>query len=261
MCKLWFYLFTGDSSAESDGERPLGGTHYYNRLAQRVSAALSVPTAHGALYEIDTRLRPQGAQGPLAVTLEAFAKYQREAAWSWEHMALTRARVMVGSEGARDKLSAIIETVLTRAREPDKLREAVLKMRGEMAQHKPAKGQLDVKLLRGGLVDLEFAVHFLQLRDGIALQPDLSEAIDELVAAGYLPGETIAAHDLMARALVAGRLLAPDLSEEPPKSAASALANACQCETYPALLRSLSEARQCVAAIWKQTFDLKLEID
>lgn len=255
------YLFTGDTSAESDGERPLGGTQYYNRLAQRVSAALSVPTAQGALYEIDTRLRPQGAQGPLAVTLDAFAKYQYEAAWTWEHMALTRARVLVGSDSARTRLDTIIADVLTQTRDPANLREAILEMRSEMAKHKPAKGLLDVKLMRGGLVDLEFAVHFLQLREGIALQPDLSKAVDELVAAGHLPSETREAHDLMTRALVAGRLFAPYLSEEPPKSAASALAKACQCETYSALLRRLGEARQIVAAIWRQTFELKLEIE
>ncbi|MCV5707315.1 hypothetical protein OFN27_29540, partial [Escherichia coli] len=75
-----------------DGGRPLGATLYFNRLAQRVSAALSVPTAEGALYEVDTRLRPSGAQGPLAVSLDSFARYQRENAWTWEHMALTRAR-------------------------------------------------------------------------------------------------------------------------------------------------------------------------
>ena len=197
----------------------------------------------------------------MAVTLDAFAKYQNEAAWTWEHMALTRARVLVGSDSARTRLETIIADVLTQTRDPADLLEAVLEMRSEMAQHKPAKGLLDVKLMRGGLVDLEFAVHFLQLREGIALQPDLSKAVDELVAAGHLPSETREAHDLMTRALVAGRLLAPDLSEEPPKSAASALAKACQCETYSALLRRLGEARQIVAAIWQQTFELKLEIE
>lgn len=254
------YLFTGQTSAESDGERPLGGTHYYNRLSQRVSAALSVPTAHGALYEIDTRLRPQGAQGPLAVTIEAFEKYQREAAWTWEHMALTRARVLVGSDAARAQLEGLIANVLAQERDPARLREDVLKMRNEMAQHKPASGLLDVKLMRGGLVDFEFAVHFLQLRDGVALQPDLGTAILELIDQQLLPAEAKPAHDLLTRALVAGRLLAPDLAT-PPKSAASALADACDCETYDALLRRLREARQCVAAIWQQTFDLELEIE
>ena len=102
------YLFTGDHLAESDGPRPLGGTIYYNRLASRVSAALSVPTAQGALYEVDTRLRPQGNQGPLAVSCAAFGKYQREAAWTWEHMALARARVLYGSPQARAELEDVL---------------------------------------------------------------------------------------------------------------------------------------------------------
>ncbi len=92
------YLFTGDYMAESDGEKPLGAVLYYNRLAQRVSGALSAPTASGPLYDIDTRLRPSGTQGPLVVSLDGFARYQREDAWTWEHMALTRARPVFGSE-------------------------------------------------------------------------------------------------------------------------------------------------------------------
>ncbi|OZA94072.1 MAG: glutamine-synthetase adenylyltransferase, partial [Erythrobacter sp. 34-65-8] len=79
------YLFSGTHEGESDGRRSLGATLYFNRLAQRVSAALSVPTAQGALYEVDTRLRPQGTQGPLAASIESFARYQREDAWTWEH--------------------------------------------------------------------------------------------------------------------------------------------------------------------------------
>jgi glutamate-ammonia-ligase adenylyltransferase len=86
------FLFSGLHEPESDGRRPLGATLYYNRLAQRVIAALSVPTAAGALYEVDTRLRPSGAQGPISVSFESFERYQREEAWTWEHMALCRAR-------------------------------------------------------------------------------------------------------------------------------------------------------------------------
>ena len=86
------YLFTGDFLAESDGAKPLGATQYFNRLGQRITNALSVHTASGPLYEVDTRLRPSGAQGLLAVSIDSFARYQREEAWTWEHLALTRAR-------------------------------------------------------------------------------------------------------------------------------------------------------------------------
>ena len=253
------YIFTGDSGSESDGERALGGSHYFNRLAQRVSAALSVPTAHGALYEIDTRLRPQGNHGPLAATLESFAKYQREAAWTWEHMALTRARVLTGSEEARAALQEVIDDVLMQDRDPQKLRKDVLSMRSEMAQHKPAKGPLDAKLLRGGLVDLEFLIHYLQLRERKAFNPHLGQATRELVATDLLPESLIEAHDLMTRLLVAGRLLAPDL-QTPSPTAALALARACRCENFDALLQSLTEARHGVAEAWAGILGERLEI-
>ena len=254
------YLFTGDFAAQSDGPRPLGATVYYNRLASRVSAALSVPTAQGALYEVDTRLRPQGNQGPLAVSCEAFGKYQREAAWTWEHMALARARVLFGSDAARAELGAVLTQVLRAARDKAALREAVLDMRAEMARHKQAGGPVDAKLARGGLVDIEFLVHYLQLKgeaaDGAplaaaALDPDLAVALGGLAGAGLLPGDLAAPHALMSRMLVAGRLLAPD-GREPPPGAARALAKACGQETYAALIAAFTAARQQVAEAWKQ---------
>jgi glutamate-ammonia-ligase adenylyltransferase len=257
------YLFTGDFAAQSDGLRPLGGTIYYNRLASRVSAALSVPTAQGALYEVDTRLRPQGNQGPLAVSCEAFGKYQREAAWTWEHMALARARVLYGSPGARAELEAVLGDVLLARRDKEALREAVLGMRTEMAKHKPPGGPVDAKLARGGLVDIEFLVHYLQLKgeaaDGTplartalrALDPDLATALEGLIAAGLIPANLAAPHALMSRMLVAGRLLAPD-GREPPPSGARALARACGYESYAALLEAFAAARHEVAQAWKQ---------
>jgi len=257
------YLFTGDFSAQSDGARPLGATIYYNRLASRVSAALSVPTAQGALYEVDTRLRPQGNQGPLAVSCEAFGKYQREAAWTWEHMAMTRARVLYGSPKARAALEAVLDEVLHAPRDKAALREAVLEMRAEMAKHKPQTGPIDAKLARGGLVDIEFLAHYLQLKGetadgrplaeaaGEALSPDLEMALGGLAKAGLLPDDLAEPHALMSRMLVAGRLLAPD-GREPPPSGARALARACGQDSYAALEEAFARARQQVAAAWKQ---------
>lgn len=257
------YLFTGDFAGQSDGERPLGGTIYYNRLASRVSAALSVPTAQGALYEVDTRLRPQGNQGPLAVSCEAFGKYQREAAWTWEHMALARARVLYGSPPARAELGEVLAEVLHAPRDKDALRGAVLGMRTEMAKHKPQSGPVDAKLARGGLVDIEFLVHYLQLRGEAAegtpltqaaphaLDPNLAVALEGLAKAGLVSGELAQPHALMSRMLVAGRLLAPD-GREPPPSGARALARACGYANYTDLLDAFAAARQSVAQAWKQ---------
>jgi glutamate-ammonia-ligase adenylyltransferase len=254
------YLFSGEPEGESDGARPLGVTHYFNRLAQRVTAALSVPTAQGALYQVDTRLRPQGAQGPLAVSIESFARYQREDAWTWEHMALARARPLYGPKAAREELAAIIASVLATPRDPAKLKHDVLKMRGEMAEHKPPRGPLDAKLVRGGLVDLEFVVHFLQLREGAGFDPDLGKAVRLLIDRGLLAPEVAQAHDLATRLLVASRLLAPD-TQMPAPAAAAVLARACGCGDIAALRREFAKARQVVAAAWQDSFGTRLEID
>lgn len=254
------FLFTGDIGVDSDGERPLSAALYYNRLAARVVAALSVPTAEGALYEIDTRLRPQGKQGPLAVSFEAFAKYQFEAAWTWEHMALARARPLYGSSAACAELSGIIRNVLAGPRDPVKLKEDVLSMRADMFAAKPPQGPLDVKLMRGGLVDSEFLVHYLQLREGIGFEPGLEKAIAVLSDAGLLPPGHAGHHLTLTRFLVAERLFAPD-GAEPTEATRAVLAQACGEDSYKALLQTLAEARQGVAAQWAEHFGETLEIE
>jgi glutamate-ammonia-ligase adenylyltransferase len=253
------FLFSGDHAAESDGRRPLGATLYYNRLAQRVIAALSVPTAAGALFEVDTRLRPSGAQGPISVSLESFERYQCEDAWTWEHMALCRARPLFGTAADRAALSAIIARVQDRRRDVAKLRSEVLEMRATMAEHKPPKGPLDVKLARGGLVDLEFIVHFLQLRDHVAHTPHLGQAVQLLEEQDLLPVGARAAHDLMTRLLVVVRLVAPD-GMYPPEASRGIVARSCGLESWDALLDALHQARLCVALAWSQVFDIELEI-
>ena len=242
------YLFTGDHLAESDGPKPLGAVLYYNRLAQRISAALSVPTASGPLYEIDTRLRPSGTQGPLSVSLEGFARYQRENAWTWEHMALARARPVFGSPAARAAVETVIGDVLRGDRPVRNVVADAIAMRAEMAAHKPPLGPLDAKLLPGGLVDLEFAVHMVQLESGLGLDPNLRVAIAALIAAGRAPSEMLAAHDFLTRLLVTLRLVAPDA--QPPRSATQGLvARALGLADWAEVLASLETTRQEVA-IW-----------
>ncbi len=254
------YLFTGGQEAESDGPRPLGATVYYNRLAQRISGALSVPTAEGALYEVDTRLRPSGTQGPLAVSLDSFERYQREQAWTWEHMALCRARVLFGSAETRGVLQDAIERVLTRPRETEALRRDVLEMRARMAEHKPGGRPLDAKLKRGGLVDLEFIVHFLQLSRGTGFSPFLREAIDSLAAAGLVTPALALAHDRLTRLLVSARLLAPD-GEQPPPGPRAALAAACGYANWDSVTAGFAEARAMVRTAWAEVFGEELEIE
>ncbi|RZA28790.1 MAG: glutamine-synthetase adenylyltransferase, partial [Proteobacteria bacterium] len=166
---------------------------------------------------------------------------------------------LAGPPEAKAKLEAILAEVLHRPRDPVKLKEDVLKMRAEMAAHKAPRGSLDVKLHRGGLVDLEFLIHYLQLREGIAITPEMVGALAGLIDAGLLPERLRGAQVLLIRVLVAARLLAPD-SDEPSAVAQAALARSCGAMSYDALLESLAEARQGIAAAWADTFGETLEV-
>lgn len=245
------YLFTGDHSAQSDGERSLGATSYFQRLAQRVTAALSVPTAAGPLYEIDTRLRPSGAQGLLAVSFDSFETYHRDNAWTWEHMALARARPVYGPQDAQDALQGMISSILRRERETEPLITDIRKMREEIASHKPPAGPFDVKLVNGGLVDLEFCVHLVQLRDHVGLHPQLAKAIADLVAAGLVDPGLGAANDLLTRMLVTLRLVSPASKDIDPASR-ELVALRCGAANWEELLADYAKARQCVTGEWRR---------
>lgn len=247
------FLFTGHHEALSDGPKPLPASQYFNRLAARLVTALSVPTAAGALYEVDTRLRPWGAKGNLALSIDSFARYQQEDAESWEHMALSRARVVAGPAG---DVQAVIHAVLSRPRDVKALRTAVLQMRADMAAAKKPQGRFDVKLVSGGLVDLEFIVHFRQLASARGLHPELPAAIAELAAAGLLPADLGQAHDVLARCLIWLRLLfagarVPDTLPDP---VAAILARALGAANFAGLVEQLGIAREQVRVAWAQTF-------
>jgi len=249
------YLFTGDFLRESDGAKPLGATTYFNRLAQRVSAALSVPTPAGPLYPVDTRLRPSGNQGLLAVSLDSFDRYQAESAWTWEHMALTRARPVFGSPEARDAVQAVIDRTLRAPRDPDRLAQDAAAMREQIATHKPPAGPLDVKLLPGGLVDAEFAVHLLQLRDGVGLSPRLGVAAAALEDAGRLARGFGAAGALLTAMLVTLRLVAPN-GGEPAESTRPLVARVCGQADWAGLMAAYDAARALVRAEWRRVAGL-----
>ena len=244
------YLFTGTHDAQSDGARPLRATDYFNRLAPRVTAALSVATAAGPLYEVDTRLRPSGKDGLIAVSLPSFIDYQRERAWTWEHMALTRARPLYGSAEGRGALQRAVDETLRLPRDPAKVTADAVKMRSEMRAHKPPSGSFDIKLGDGGLVDLEFAVQTLQLRHRIGLHPRLEDALADLNAAGLAPAEIDPALRLLTRMLVIFRLVSPS-SAEPPEASRELVARACGMADWDTLLAAHDAARQRVHALWR----------
>ncbi len=245
------YLFTGGFDAESDGAKPLGATLYFNRLAQRVTAALSVATASGPLYPVDTRLRPSGDKGPLAVSVDSFARYQREEAWTWEHMALTRARVVHGSDAARQAVGSLITDILAGGRLGRDVRADARAMRAELRAHKPAKGPLDAKLLSGGLVDLEFAVHVVQLVERTGFEPHLGRAIAALIEQGLVSPAMADAHDFLTRLLVTVRLLAPD-ADEPAEDTRSVIARAMRLPDWARVVAEFERTRHEVTLFWQQ---------
>lgn len=245
------FLYRGRSDALSDGEKPLSATQYFNRLAQRVVAAMSVSTASGALYEVDTRLRPSGTQGPLCASLDGFAKYQQQEAWTWEHMALTRARPILGSDDANGLLSVVVKDTLGMRRDQAKLKEDVIQMRQDMALHKPVSGPLDLKLIPGGLVDLEFIVHYLQLKYAAGLHPQLSKAITALSDLGHLPADFLDSYNLLGRMLVMIRLIAPDC-QEPPMPARHLVAKSLGQSDWASVLQEIETAKALVLSLWKR---------
>jgi glutamate-ammonia-ligase adenylyltransferase len=174
----------------SDGQRPLSCTSYFARLAQRLIAALTTATAAGTLYEVDMRLRPTGNKGPVAVSLKSFAEYHASESWTWEHMALTRGRLVAGPPALRARVEAEIRRRLVQLREPALIIADARDMRARMAETFPGKNPWDLKYASGGLVDIEFIAQSLQLVQA-QTQPDILNtntvaALYNLKAAGFL---------------------------------------------------------------------------
>ncbi len=161
------FLFDAPVDAVSDGARPLEAGRWYARLAQKLVALLGAVTGAGRLYDVDVRLRPDGAKGLLVSSLSSYREYQRARAWTWEHQALVRARAVAGEESLRSEFERLREQTLSQVRDAEKLREEVvgmrLKMRTELDRSDAAR--FDLKQGAGGLVDLEFLLQYLVLRD------------------------------------------------------------------------------------------------
>ncbi|MBW6421287.1 bifunctional [glutamine synthetase] adenylyltransferase/[glutamine synthetase]-adenylyl-L-tyrosine phosphorylase [Rhizobium sp. XQZ8] len=157
-------LYDYDSEAlESEGPKPLDSMRYFTRITQRLIAALSAPMAEGVIFEVDLRLRPSGNKGPVATRINSFAKYQREEAWTWEHMALTRARLISGDESLVDEAKDVICEVLSSKLDVKKITADVVEMRALIEQEKPPRDIWDFKLIPGGLIDIEFIAQYLRL--------------------------------------------------------------------------------------------------
>jgi glutamate-ammonia-ligase adenylyltransferase len=148
---------------DSNGPKSLHGAQYFARLTQRLIGAFTARTNYGVLYDVDMRLRPSGRSGPVATRLDAFAHYQEHEAWTWEHMALTRARVISGPPEFAAEIETIIRDVLTRSRERELIATDVIEMRQAIADEKGEDDVWDLKYAAGGMIDIEFIAQFLQL--------------------------------------------------------------------------------------------------
>ena len=170
-------IFLHDSRGEqqySNGGKCIENSVYFARLAQKIISMTSVLTASGKLYEIDSRLRPEGASGLLVSSSAAYLRYQLEKAWTWEHQALVRARMVAGSEDLREEFERIRAEVLRLPRDDAELRGEIVAMRDRMYQAKrPPEGErVDLKHSRGGMVDIEFMVQYWVLSQANSIGPD-----------------------------------------------------------------------------------------
>jgi glutamate-ammonia-ligase adenylyltransferase len=187
---ILLYDFDPDAP-DSDGERSLQGAHYFARFTQRLISAFTTRTNYGVLYAIDMRLRPSGRAGPLASHIDSFAEYQEREAWTWEHMALTRARVISASPAFHARIEKVIRDALTRPREPFGVAADVADMRRAIAQEKGEDDPWELKYAAGGIVDIDFIAQYLQLVHA-SEKPDILsvntlDVIDNAARLGVLP--------------------------------------------------------------------------
>ncbi len=251
-----------ETATQSEGARPLAPSQYYSRLTQRLITALSAPTSEGTLYEVDMRLRPSGQSGPLAARLASFIDYQTNEAWTWEHMALTRARAITGPPKLRMKVEAAVDAALRRPRDRAKVAADVRDMRERIAKEKGTDNIWDLKQVRGGLVDLEFIAQFLQLvaaeHHPEVLDQNTAKALRKLAGAGYVSQEhadiLVAATELIHNLTQIIRLCleGPFDPVVAPKGLQELLTGAGDAPSFAALETQLTDTLATVAALFDQ---------
>lgn len=193
------FIHDCESTGVTNGSKPIDVQTFYTRLGQKVIHILNTRTNAGRLYEVDMRLRPSGNSGLLVTSLNAFAKYQKEQAWTWEHQALLRARPVAGSARLIESFNALRQSILCVPRDRQKLRQEVVDMRNKMRVHlasKPKAERFDLKQDRGGIVDIEFMVQYTALAwaetyPDIVRYTDNIRILDALAEAGLMSKEQI----------------------------------------------------------------------
>ena len=256
-----------ENTPESDGPRKLHAVQYYTRLTQRLVSALTVRTRRGPLYDVDMRLRPSGRKGPLATQISSFISYQKSEAETWEHMALTRVRVIAGDVALRQRADAEIRHTLSQKPDLATLKNDVYSMRQLIAKEKGEADPFDLKLASGALMDIEFIAQYLVLAHAhdhpALLQPATVDVLIAARGAGVLALQSanilIEAHRLYSAIMQVLRL-AIDGPLNPVKTAAGILkriANVAELPDFHTLERSLSETRKSVRQIFVEMLQEK----
>jgi [glutamine synthetase] adenylyltransferase / [glutamine synthetase]-adenylyl-L-tyrosine phosphorylase len=257
---MLIYDFPTEAS-ESDGRKRLGPSLYYARLTQRLISALTAPTKAGRLYEVDMRLRPSGRQGPLATQFASFKLYQQDEAETWEHMALTRARFVGGDASLGADLAKTIRQTVTRERDSAKIAQETHAMRRLIAKEKGENDIWDLKLVAGGLIEIEFIAQYLQLafaHDHPAiLDVSTRKVVEEAGRAGLITAEQaevlVDAHRLYTDATQFMRLSTSG-PFDPAKAAAGVKRRIGAASGFPdfeAFAAALGDARKSVRSVFE----------
>ncbi len=246
-----------DFLATSDGAKPLDAETWFARTTRRFLSGLTAPTAQGSLYEVDTRLRPSGNSGPLVSKLSGFAHYQQHEAWTWEHMALTRGRLIAGDEDLCRQIEAIIETTLTSARQAEKSKTDIADMRARLLEQRKPQSPWDIKHGRGGLFEIEFIAQTLLLLSAQTtpqvLSPHTDQALKKLHAAAVLSDADFnllseAWHSFSVLRQVLSLCVGPNHTDALPLSTENLILRATNQPDVTRLASYIKDTRQAVAA-------------
>ena len=248
-------VYDAPGDAVSEGRRPIAARAYFAKLTQALVTALSAATAAGKLYEVDMRLRPSGRQGPVATSLAAYASYQRDEAWTWEHLALTRARPVAGSAAVGAEADAVRAEILARPKDRRAILADVADMRDRLREARSPIGPLDLKPGPGGLREIDLMAQAAALLAGETDRDAMAQAARIGAALDVAPEDAqrlTAAHTLLRRALAAGRLLLdrrPKSLDDLAEGARTMLLRETEAENLARLEGALQEARRTAAEI------------
>jgi len=253
---LIFVFETPEDGMMTNGAKPIPAGLFFTRLSQRYINAVSALTGEGALYEVDMRLRPHGKSGPIALNLDGFRKYYAEEAWTWEHLALTRARAVAGDPELMKKVTMALKNINSTKRDEMKIAKDVVSMRARVHKEHPAPSIWSIKHVVGGLMDLEFLCQFMRLIHGhdhpAILRPNTIECLQELAATRILPTEeTRQLISISSLYLNVGGLLQiclgdRQMNDDAPIALRNALARAADVENFMALSEKLEFSQNYV---------------